>query len=112
MPIATVNPADGRTVETFEPLDAAAVEQRLARAEAAFVQWRLTSFAQRAALMHRAADLLDERNEQVARTMTLEMGKTLVSARAEAAKCAKSMRWYADHAERLLADEHPDPADV
>ncbi len=55
--------------------------------------------------MRRAADLLDEDNESIARIMTLEMGKTLKSARAEAAKCAKGMRWYADNAERLLADE-------
>ncbi|QKW18261.1 NADP-dependent succinic semialdehyde dehydrogenase [Kitasatospora sp. NA04385] len=112
MAIATVNPADGRTVEVFDPLDEAAVERRLARAQSAFESWRLTTFAQRAELMHRAADLLDQANEQVARTMTLEMGKPLAQARAEAAKCAKAMRWYADRAESLLADEHPAQQDV
>ncbi len=62
--------------------------------------------------MHRAADLLDQGLEAVARTMTEEMGKPLAASRAEAAKCAKAMRWYADHAEALLADEHPAAADV
>ncbi|MER7757986.1 NADP-dependent succinic semialdehyde dehydrogenase [Kitasatospora sp. NPDC097643] len=112
MPIASVNPATGQVLETFEPLDAAGVEQRLARAEAAFHDWRTTPFATRAELLHRAADLLDEDREAVARTMTEEMGKPLTASRAEAAKCAKAMRWYADNAEALLADEHPAPADV
>lgn len=112
MPIATVDPATGRTLKTFEPMDAAAVEERIARAESAFREHRETDFATRAALMRAAADLLDSERDIIARTMTTEMGKTLAAARAEAAKCAKAMRWYADRAEGLLADEHPDPADV
>ncbi|MFF7455527.1 NADP-dependent succinic semialdehyde dehydrogenase [Kitasatospora sp. NPDC008115] len=112
MPIASVNPATGKTLETFEPLDAAGLEERLARAEAAFRTYRTTSYAQRAGLLRRAADLLDQERETVARTMTEEMGKPLTAARAEAAKCAKAMRWYAENAEALLADEHPEPADV
>ncbi|MFD8479478.1 NADP-dependent succinic semialdehyde dehydrogenase [Kitasatospora sp. NPDC059673] len=112
MPIATVNPADGRTVEVFDPLDEAGVEARLARAQSAFESWRLSAFPQRTELMHRAAELLEQSNEQVARTMTLEMGKPLAQARAEAAKCAKAMHWYADHAQALLADEHPTAADI
>ncbi|MFF4380092.1 NADP-dependent succinic semialdehyde dehydrogenase [Kitasatospora sp. NPDC001547] len=112
MPIASVNPATGETVQTFEALDAAGVERRLARAEAAFQGYRGTSFAARAELLHRAADLLERDQEAIARTMTEEMGKPLAAARAEAAKCAKAMHWYADNAEALLADEHPAPADV
>ncbi|MFJ8622838.1 NADP-dependent succinic semialdehyde dehydrogenase [Kitasatospora sp. NPDC093550] len=112
MPIASVNPATGETLETFEPLDAAGIEQRLARAEAAYQSYRHTPFPARAGLLLRAADLLEEDLEAVARTMTLEMGKPLAAARAEAAKCAKAMRWYAENAEALLADEQPAPADV
>jgi succinate-semialdehyde dehydrogenase/glutarate-semialdehyde dehydrogenase len=112
MPIATVNPATGETVRTFDPLDADGIEQRVAAAESAFREWRLTDFGHRAALLRAAADLLDEERDDIARTMTTEMGKTLAAARAEAAKCAKAMRWYAARAEGLLADEHPDPADV
>jgi succinate-semialdehyde dehydrogenase/glutarate-semialdehyde dehydrogenase len=62
--------------------------------------------------MHRAADLLDEDQQDIGRTMTTEMGKPVKQARAEAAKCAKSMRWYADHAQELLADEEPAASDV
>ncbi|MFF3003367.1 NADP-dependent succinic semialdehyde dehydrogenase [Kitasatospora sp. NPDC057940] len=112
MPIASVNPATGEILETFEPLDAAGIEQRLARAEAAFHGYRTTPFAARADLLRRAADLLDQDREAIARTMTEEMGKPLAASRAEAAKCATAMRWYADRAEELLADEHPAPGDV
>jgi succinate-semialdehyde dehydrogenase / glutarate-semialdehyde dehydrogenase len=112
MPIATQNPTTGEVLETFQAHTAEQVQAAIATAHARFQSWRLTTFEERAALMHRAADLLDEENESIARVMTLEMGKTLKSARAEAAKCAKGMRWYAEHAEALLADEPVDPAAV
>ncbi|MCB5164248.1 NADP-dependent succinic semialdehyde dehydrogenase [Streptomyces bambusae] len=112
MAIATVNPATGETVRTFDALGPEGIEQCLADAHAAFLAHRTTTFAERAALLERAADLLEQDNEQIARTMTTEMGKPLAAARAEAAKCVKAMRWYAANAEALLADEHPDPADV
>ncbi|NYV74204.1 NADP-dependent succinic semialdehyde dehydrogenase [Streptomyces sp. UH6] len=112
MPIATVNPATGETVRTFEAIGAQEVERRLAAADTAFRSYRTTPFAERSRLLHRAADLLERESDEVARTLTTEMGKPLRQARAEAAKCVKAMRWYADRAEALLADEHPDPADV
>lgn len=112
MPIATVNPANGETLSTFEPMEADEVERRIRLAEAAFRTWRTTTFAERAALLNRAAEVLDEETEDVARTMTLEMGKPVRQSRAEVAKCARAMRWYAGHAEELLADEHPSEADV
>ncbi|WP_445276936.1 NADP-dependent succinic semialdehyde dehydrogenase [Streptomyces sp. DSM 41033] len=112
MPIATVNPANGETLRTFDALDQRETERRLAAAHRAFRDHRTTTFAERARLMNRAADLLDEDQQEIARTMTTEMGKPVKAARAEAAKCAKAMRWYAANAERLLADEHPDEADV
>ncbi|OEU99346.1 MULTISPECIES: NADP-dependent succinic semialdehyde dehydrogenase [Streptomyces] len=112
MPIATVNPADGTTVKTFDPLSAAEVEQRLADADAAFRGYRTTTFEERARLLNAAADLLERETEGVARVMTTEMGKPLAAARAEAAKCVKAMRWYARNAEELLAPEYPAPGDV
>ncbi|MFH8565806.1 NADP-dependent succinic semialdehyde dehydrogenase [Streptomyces sp. NPDC017988] len=112
MPIATVNPATGETLETFEPIAPAEIERRLAAAHAAYGHHRTTSFGERSRLLRRAAELLEEDTESIARTMTTEMGKPIKAARAEAAKCVKAMRWYADHAEGLLADEHPAEADV
>ncbi|WP_329352045.1 NADP-dependent succinic semialdehyde dehydrogenase [Streptomyces sp. NBC_01261] len=112
MPIATVNPANGETLKTYEAMGAEEIERRLQLAEATFRTYRTSAFAERARLMHRAADLLDEDQRDIGRIMTTEMGKPVGQARAEAAKCAKSMRWYADHAEELLADEQPAAADV
>ncbi|MEW2218455.1 NADP-dependent succinic semialdehyde dehydrogenase [Streptomyces sp. NPDC006990] len=112
MPIATVNPADGSTVKTFDPLSADEVEQRLADADAAFRGYRTTTFEERARLLNAAADLLEREADGVARVMTTEMGKPLAAARAEAAKCVRAMRWYARNAEELLAPEYPAPEDV
>lgn len=112
MPIATVNPANGETLKTYDAIGAEEIERRIATAYDTFRAYRTTGFAERAALLEKAADLLDADRDAIARTMTLEMGKPLAAARAEAAKCAKAMRWYAAHAERLLADEHPSDDDV
>ncbi|MFJ9247611.1 NADP-dependent succinic semialdehyde dehydrogenase [Streptomyces sp. NPDC101776] len=112
MPIATVNPANGETLKTYEAMGDEEIERRLQLAEATFRTYRTSAFAERARLMHRAADLLDEDQRDIGRIMTTEMGKPVKQARAEAAKCAKSMRWYADRAEGLLADEEPDATDV
>lgn len=112
MAIATVNPTTGETLKTFDAFGPEEIEDRLARAAAAFRDYRTTGFATRAELMRSAAGLLEKEQDEIARTMTTEMGKTLAAARAEAAKCVKAMRWYADRAEELLADEHPAAADV
>ncbi len=112
MAIATTDPATGRTVKAFDELSDEELERCLGRAEAAFKQQRLTSFEQRSAWMRQAAALLDGDRETVARLMTLEMGKTVRSARAEVAKCARGCRYYAEHAEALLADEPADPRAV
>ncbi|GGY31823.1 NADP-dependent succinic semialdehyde dehydrogenase [Streptomyces djakartensis] len=112
MPIATVNPANGETLKTYEAMGEEEIERRLQLAEATFRTYRTTTFDERARLLHKAADLLEEDQQDIARVMTTEMGKPIRQARAEAAKCAKAMRWYADHAEELLADEEPAEADV
>ncbi|MBR8640316.1 NADP-dependent succinic semialdehyde dehydrogenase [Streptomyces tuirus] len=112
MPIATVNPANGETLKTYEAMGEEEIGRRLQLAEATFRTYRTTTFDERARLLHRAADLLEEDQQDIARVLTTEMGKPIQQARAEAAKCAKAMRWYADHAEELLADEEPADADV
>ncbi|BFO19521.1 NADP-dependent succinic semialdehyde dehydrogenase [Streptomyces sp. KM77-8] len=112
MHIATVNPATGETVKTYHPMDEEEIGHRIQLAEATFRTYRTTSFEERARLMHRAAEILDEDRESIGRVITTEMGKPVKQARAEAAKCAKAMHWYADHAAELLADEEPDASDV
>lgn len=112
MAIATQNPATGQTIRTFDAHTSDEVEAAIALAHATFQTYRRTTFAQRAAWMNAAADLLDAENEQIAQVMTLEMGKTLKAARGEAVKCAKGMRFYAQNAEAFLADEPVDGAAV
>ncbi|MFI1768045.1 NADP-dependent succinic semialdehyde dehydrogenase [Streptomyces sp. NPDC020800] len=112
MPIATVNPANGETLKAYEAMGEEELERRLQLAEATFRTYRTTSFAERSRLLDKAADLLDEDQQEIARVMTTEMGKPVGQARAEAAKCARAMRWYAERAEGLLADEEPAEADV
>ncbi|MEW2499911.1 MULTISPECIES: NADP-dependent succinic semialdehyde dehydrogenase [unclassified Amycolatopsis] len=113
MAIATTNPATGETVKTFTELTEAEVRDRIGIAHDRWQTYRRTTFAERAALLHATADLLEKEADDVARMMTTEMGKTLASARAEALKSAKGMRYYADHAEEFLADEPlPDPSVV
>ncbi|CAL9648494.1 NADP-dependent succinic semialdehyde dehydrogenase [Streptomyces sp. enrichment culture] len=112
MPIATVNPANGETLRTYEAMGEEEIERRIELAEATFRTYRTTGFYERAGLMRRAADLLEADQKEIGKVITTEMGKPVKQARAEAAKCAKAMRWYADHAAELLADEEPADADV
>lgn len=111
-PIATTNPATGETVKTFTAASDAEVDAAITRAANRFVDYRRTGFAQRASWMHAAADLLETEADEVAAMMTLEMGKTLTSAKAEALKCVKGFRYYADHSAELLADEVADASKV
>jgi len=107
--IATINPATGQTVKTYDEMSEADVERCLAAAASAHARYRLTSFDERAGWMRRAAGILDDERDQVAAMMTTEMGKTLSAARQEVAKCAAACRYYAEHAAAFLADE---PADA
>jgi succinate-semialdehyde dehydrogenase/glutarate-semialdehyde dehydrogenase len=105
MAIATINPATGEVVRTFQALSAAETEIKLKLAADAFHEQRTTSFAARAKMMLKAADIVEREKERFGRLMTLEMGKPYKAAVAEAAKCATACRYYAEHAEKFLADE-------
>jgi succinate-semialdehyde dehydrogenase/glutarate-semialdehyde dehydrogenase len=109
MAIATINPATGETLKTYQPLSDEALEEKLARAATARESYRLTSPQERAGWLRAAADVLDADAGAVAELMTTEMGKTLASAKAEVAKCAKALRWYAEHGPALL---EPQPRDA
>jgi succinate-semialdehyde dehydrogenase/glutarate-semialdehyde dehydrogenase len=105
MPIATVNPATGKTLKTFKPLSDSEIEARMQRAAEVFPKFRRLTFAERARRMTKTADILEQERNDLARLMTTEMGKTYRSAVDEARKCAWACRYYADNAERFLADE-------
>ena len=105
MAIATINPATGEVVKTFEALTDAQVDEKITKAADTFKTFRNTPFADRARWMNQAADILDSDKDELARLMTLEMGKTLGSAVAEVEKCALTCRYYAQHSAQFLADE-------
>ncbi|MEP6809428.1 MAG: NAD-dependent succinate-semialdehyde dehydrogenase [Chthoniobacterales bacterium] len=103
MPIATLNPATGETIQTFPEFDAHTIEEKLGRAADGFQQHRRTTFADRARMMRAAAEILENDQEKFAQIITLEMGKPIRAARAEIEKCAVGCRYYATNAEDLLA---------
>jgi succinate-semialdehyde dehydrogenase / glutarate-semialdehyde dehydrogenase len=105
MAIATINPATGETLQTFEPLSSAEIEQKIQLAVATFQAERKTAFPERARRMRKAADILERDKEKFAHLMTLEMGKPYKAAVAEAVKCTTACRYYAENAEKILADE-------
>jgi succinate-semialdehyde dehydrogenase/glutarate-semialdehyde dehydrogenase len=106
--IASINPTTGETIRTFEAASAAEIASAIARADAAWHAYRLTSLAARAGWLIAAANILDDEQDRLGRLMALEMGKPIAAARAEAAKCALACRYYAEHGARLLADEPVD----
>ena len=105
MTIATVNPATGKTIRTFEPFTATRVGECLDRAATAYRAHRRTTFADRAQRMVKAAAILEAECPALGRLMTLEMGKSIGAAIAEAEKCATACRYYAENAEHFLADQ-------
>jgi succinate-semialdehyde dehydrogenase/glutarate-semialdehyde dehydrogenase len=105
MSVRSVNPATGRVLETLEGTSPDRIEQALARAHAAFLDWRRRPFADRAGLMRAAARELRTRRDQYAATMTREMGKPIVQAEAEVEKCAVTCDYYAEHAAAFLAEQ-------
>lgn len=103
------NPFDGKLVASFESLGDAALEAKVAAAQACFETWRHTSFTDRAAIIAKAGDLLHARADDLARIATMEMGKRIGEARGEVEFSARIMAYYAEHAERFLAPVTLDP---
>src|SRR4051794_39867927 len=105
MTIASINPATGETLATFEALTDGELESKLGAAERAFRRWRREPEVRRAEVLRKAAQVFETRKQELGRLATLEMGKLLSAAVAEVEKCATALRWYADQHERLLATE-------
>ncbi len=105
MSLASINPATGETLETYDEMSGAAVDAAVRDTHEAYLAWRRAPMAERARIMHAAAGLLRAKAEPYARLMAHEMGKPLRDGIAEAQKCALCCDFYADNAERLLAPE-------
>ncbi|PMB07513.1 NADP-dependent succinic semialdehyde dehydrogenase [Fischerella thermalis CCMEE 5198] len=106
MPIATINPATGELLKNFEPHSDAEIAAKLDLAQQAFEHYRQTSFSERSRWLDKVADILEQEKADLAKLMTLEMGKTYKSAIAEVEKCAWVCRYYAEHAAQFLADTY------
>ena len=106
MTFTAINPATEAVVGEYQTHDDEYVDAALATAHEAFLQWKTTTLGERAQLMNRVAELLESEIPVAAALMTSEMGKTFAAAKGEAAKCALTMRYYAEHAEGMLATEY------
>src|SRR6266550_6492390 len=105
MTLQTINPASGAVVASYEETSPEAVQVIIASVHQAYLEWRSTSFSERAALMRRAADVLRGNAREYARLMAEEMGKPIRDGIAEIQKCAGGCDFYAENAERFLAPE-------
>ena len=105
MAYQTTNPFDAKVTATFPELDAAALEAKLARASTCYTEWRTTTFAQRAAVLTKAAAILRARPDEFANLITIEMGKLIAQSRGEVALSAAIFDYYAQNAEKFLAPE-------
>jgi succinate-semialdehyde dehydrogenase/glutarate-semialdehyde dehydrogenase len=101
----SINPATGEVLRDYPDHTPAEVTARIQQADLAFAHWRTTTFPHRAKLMHEAAAVLRHRKADLARLMTLEMGKPIASAEAEVEKCALTCDFFADHAANFLATQ-------
>lgn len=110
MPYQSVNPFDGKLLETFDELSDSDLEKAIATAATAFEAWRSTSFADRSVIVAKAAALMHARVEELARPVTLEMGKLIEQARGEVKLSAEIVDYYAKNAERFLAPHRLDPS--
>ncbi len=106
MPYESINPYDGRVLETFEEFPDEQLEKAIQTAATCFETWRHTTFTERAAVATRAASLLRTRIDEFASPVTLEMGKLIAEARGEVELSADIIDYYAKNAERFLAPEH------
>lgn len=109
MSIQTINPNTNKTVKSFEEMTVKTVDAKVAKAHLAFTNWKETSYQQRADLLHKVAKLMRIKKSELAKTITLEMGKLLAQAEGEIDLSADIIDYYADHGETFLADKVLDP---
>ncbi|WNZ54226.1 NAD-dependent succinate-semialdehyde dehydrogenase [Microbulbifer sp. MKSA007] len=104
-PLISVNPLNGKTLKTYHEMSQEDLDKAIGRADKAFVSWRNRSFSDRAVILKRASNLFEERSEELARLMALEMGKKLSDGQGELALCAEIFDYYAEEGEKILAPQ-------
>ncbi|MCP4158189.1 MAG: NAD-dependent succinate-semialdehyde dehydrogenase [bacterium] len=106
MTMEAINPATGELIKTYTTLTPKEIQEEIQAGHERFLTWRKTSFAHRARLLKKAAQILRDNAARYGELMTLEMGKPLKDGHAEASKCAWVCDYYADNAEEFLKQEH------
>src|SRR5437588_3171682 len=105
MAIASINPATGELSKRFDSHTDGEIESALENALSAFEKHRASSFAERAAKLRHAAEMLEKDREHLALIITSEMGKLLRGSIDEIGKCERGCRFYAEHGEKLLREQ-------
>lgn len=103
--LQSINPANEELIHQYEEMSDSLISEIIDKTNSAYLEWKLTTFSQRSELMKNAAKILRNRKEEFARLMTLEMGKPILQSRAEVEKCAWVCDYYAENAEKFLANE-------
>jgi succinate-semialdehyde dehydrogenase/glutarate-semialdehyde dehydrogenase len=109
MAIQTINPATNKVVKSFDEMTVAAVDNAVANAAIAFDEWKKTDYQTRAQLLYTVAGLLRAKKKELAKMITLEMGKLLSHAEGEIKLSAEIFDYYAKNAESFLADKILNP---
>ena len=103
------NPATGEIIGTISKAGAAETRRAIEAAAEAFKTWRATTAAERAAKLHKLADLITQNADELALILTTEQGKPLAEAKGEIGASAAYVRWFAEEARRLYGDVIPSP---
>lgn len=104
MPYQTVNPFNNQLIKEYTPHNDDQVEMALAQADALYhSEWAKGDINQRLPVLHKLADLMESRVEELANIASVEMGKLIAQSRGEVKLCAQIARYYADNAQKLLA---------
>ncbi len=103
--LTSINPSDNKVLKQFNEMTTEQSSEIISLAQQAFLKWKETSFVHRSELMKKAAEILRQNSEEYSVLMTMEMGKPIIQSRAEVEKCAWVCDYYADNAEKFLADE-------
>jgi succinate-semialdehyde dehydrogenase/glutarate-semialdehyde dehydrogenase len=104
--LQSINPFTEEIIKEYEEMSATEIDEIIQSADKAFYDWKETDFKHRAELMKNAAQVLQERKDELAKLMTLEMGKPILQSVAEVEKCVWVCDYYCDNAESFLEDEN------
>ena len=106
MTIKTINPYTNEVVESFAELSAKEVNQKIEKAHHAYLEWRQTDMKTRSALLKKVASIMLKRKTELAKLITLEMGKLIGQSESEIEMCASVYQYYADNGEEFLKDKN------